>query len=295
MKASGTDTWRLEVASSRKAWSREACGGDRRFRLARGCGYFATDEVRNLQTAIRDGANPRQVLWTGGFDSTYWVCNLLLVERVDVQPIYVIDTNRPSTIQELSTMARMRSVLLERARPTRLLPTRILLRDDYQILPDHQRWFESIRARAHVGSQYLWLASVAEAEGWDGVDLAMERFPSGREMAKIVFKRPDEPELSDNEEAQLFRYWRFPVLHLTKKEMLENAQAHGFDDIVLMRWFCHRPIGSRACGRCRPCRIALRDGMAQDVEFAAAPVRWIIVAIGLARRFRRNCVSSSRV
>lgn len=227
----------------------------------------------------RIATSPRRVLWTGGLDSTYRVCHLLLVEKVDVQPIYVIDTARRSTVRELRAMVKIRKLLEKRSSEGQLLPTKILLRDEYQVLSSHKRMFDSIRQRAHIGGQYLWLAGIAEAEAWQGVDLSLEKLPDGpREMEKIIFRRPHEPELSGEEEAQLFRYWNFPVIHLTKEQMLAEARSHGFEDVLRLRWFCHSPIHKKACGVCRPCQIARNDGITESAEFVPAPLRWFVRA-----------------
>ena len=36
-------------------------------------------------------SNPVYIFWTGGYDSTFRLCQLLIVERVMVQPVYISD------------------------------------------------------------------------------------------------------------------------------------------------------------------------------------------------------------
>ena len=52
-----------------------------------------------------------QLLWTGGWDSTFQLLNLLLREGAVVTPWYVIDAERRSTGVELDTMRRLRGEL----------------------------------------------------------------------------------------------------------------------------------------------------------------------------------------
>lgn len=222
-----------------------------------------------------NGEKVRRVLWTGGLDSTFRVCWSLLVDRVDVQPIYVIDPERRSTQRELETMSKMRG-LLETRVTAKLLPTVIYNRADFPVPSHIQRAFEKIRRKVHIGSQYQWLAAVAEALGWKDVEMCLHLEAAGTAPWKdLVFAEWPSPELRDSEEAQLFRYWSFPLLHLTKTEMLEEARRHGFEDILRMRWFCHRPVGSLACGRCAPCRQARQEQATLGVKFAPAPILWL--------------------
>ena len=44
------------------------------------------------------------LLWTGGWDSTFRLCQLILVKRKNVQPYYIIDNKRKSLQKELITM-----------------------------------------------------------------------------------------------------------------------------------------------------------------------------------------------
>ena len=44
------------------------------------------------------------LLWTGGWDSTFRLLSLVLIKRKPVQPFYVIDVGRVSTIREIKTM-----------------------------------------------------------------------------------------------------------------------------------------------------------------------------------------------
>ena len=234
-----------------------------------------------------DLAGPRLVLWTGGFDSTFRVCYLLLVERIDVQPIYVIDPDRRSTFLELRAMAAIRDKLRERG-GARLWPTRIYNRSDYCVPPYLQRLYEAIKARANIGEQYLWLAAIAEAEGWEGVELGEQGPPEVTDWHKIVFKNPPySDELSSLPEAQLFKYWKFPLLNWSKKDMYEEAVRRGFDDILIMRWFCHRPILGRACGTCGPCRIARRAKMDKGITFAPLPIRLALQSLYTVKRLFR--------
>jgi hypothetical protein len=75
---------------------------------------------------------PTQLLWTGGWDSSFRLLQLVLVERRPVRPIYVIDTGRPSTLFELRAMEAIRAGLLARLPDSSpLAPIQFLMASDY--------------------------------------------------------------------------------------------------------------------------------------------------------------------
>ncbi|MEM2293044.1 MAG: hypothetical protein QXX41_07180, partial [Nitrososphaerota archaeon] len=44
------------------------------------------------------------LFWTGGWDSTFRLLYLVFVKKKSVQPFYIVDTGRPSTLHELRAM-----------------------------------------------------------------------------------------------------------------------------------------------------------------------------------------------
>jgi hypothetical protein len=224
---------------------------------------------------------PAQVLWTGGWDSSFRVMQLLLLEKRPVQPIYVFDSGRRSSQRELQTIGRMREQLRPRMEdPGLLAPLRMFLDSDYPPSPAQREIHRSIRARTPIGSQYLMLAAVAEAQGWRGVEICMERVPGGPSWwNQMIFDRPGV--LNDSREAELFRYWSFPLIDVSKTDMRDVAQQHGFLDLLLQRWFCFDPLNGKPCGRCHPCRHVHLEG----VDFASPQ---LARARSLARRATRK-------
>lgn len=211
-----------------------------------------------------DDAQAVRVLWTGGWDSTFRILQALLLEQRRVQPIYVVSVTRGSTMQELRAMERIRAATLSRlADPSRLLATQVHIGAQYPPRAELTQMRESILRRGWVGEQYVNLTAVAEALDWHGVEMSMERHlpvPSiiEREFVDATGRVRDAPE------SALFSRWSYPVIGITKRDMAGVAQEHGFLELLRRRWFCHQPMRDKPCGRCRPCRLAVRE----DVEFA---------------------------
>ena len=209
----------------------------------------------------RPAAERVQLLWTGGWDSSFRLMHLVLVERRPVQPIYVIDTGRPSTLFELRAMEAMRAGLLARLPdPDLLAPTSVVLAGDHPPAPQDSAIGDRLLRETSMGTQYVWLSGPAGSLGWSGVELCIERYESGlSDWQRRIFAEPGR--LNGSPESELFRFWSFPVIHLTKEEMREIARSHGFLDLLVMRWSCFRPLGGRPCGRCRPCRLTQDEGV----------------------------------
>ena len=49
-------------------------------------------------------SKPINLLWTSGWDSTFRLLQLVVEQKVSVQPIYIIDTGRASTLTEIKSM-----------------------------------------------------------------------------------------------------------------------------------------------------------------------------------------------
>jgi 7-cyano-7-deazaguanine synthase len=227
-----------------------------------------------------------RLLWTGGWDSSFRLMQLLLIEKRPVQPIYVIDTGRGSLRRELQAMETLRAGILERLEePSLLAPTQVLIATEYPPSSENVARGESIRSQVPFGSQYIWLTGPAEALGWAGVEMCVPGEAEPAPWEKLLFTVPGR--LTDTDEAALLKYWSFPLITLSKEEMREIAREHGFLDLLLQRWSCFDPLLGLPCGRCHPCSLMLHDG----VTFAPAPA---VRARGAARRVRRVLATARR-
>lgn len=197
-----------------------------------------------------------RLLWTGGWDSSFRLLQLTLVEGRPVQPVYVVNPERDSMLLEIRAMETIRDAVLERTGDRELIaPTRLVVRTQFPPSRELVERYEAIKGQVHIGTQYLYLAAVVEANGWQGIELSMESYPAARsELQKLIFD--DRWQLNDSRAAELFRCFSFPVLRLSKEDMAREAERQGFRDLLSASWFCHTPVGGRPCGTCRPCSLA---------------------------------------
>lgn len=218
------------------------------------------------------------LLWTGGWDSTYRLLDLLLVQRKPVQPYYLIDPTRQSTGKELDTRRRIREAALARYPHVSdlLLPSIIHDVSELPHNPASVAQLEGLRQRGWLGEQYVWLADFAALRGLTRLELSInaEDRPRQRlahdavpvESDPSIYRLADQPE---DPNLELFRRFRYGIFNITKREMAQRAAEAGFADLMEMTWFCHTPRNGRPCGTCAPCRDIVGEGLGRRLPLLA--------------------------
>lgn len=232
------------------------------------------------------------VLWTGGFDSTFRVCQLLIDQQREVQPLYATHMgfqdelifttyDRPNHIQkpamphEIQAIEQIRGTLerdfpeaFSRLRPIRFIPSR-RTEDD---------WVDAKKIKGpgiNDGRQYDLLRLVA-LQCDQPIELCIEKSQDGHnkvgdslmpwvEAIDGVYRlRADLPnaQLDPGSTAGLanFRGFRFPMLYTSRQDMMEIARQGGYQQILRNTWTCRdfRP-NRKPCGECFCCMGRRRD------------------------------------
>ncbi len=232
--------------------------------------------MKTSNQKIEQGANtveefPINLFWTGGWDSTFRLIFLILVEKRSVQPYYIIDKDRPSTDFELKAMESIREELIRKYPKTekKLLP--IIWGHKEKIKPNSfitENFCKIDSQICRLGSQYDWLSRYAIQEDLNDLEICHEKKLAPSDFDKVLF-----PELfgeghgrrvkesPSKKEMIIFKYFRYPVAHLTKLDMEELAKKHNFFEILTKTWFCHTPKkNGDPCEVCRPCLLARKSG-----------------------------------
>ncbi|TVQ03549.1 MAG: hypothetical protein EA359_09290 [Balneolaceae bacterium] len=214
-----------------------------------------------------ESEKPVNLLWTGGWDSTFRLMQLLLVEKVAVQPYYIIDYRRESIGMEFKSMRYLRKKITETYPETRklLLPT--IHSELESINPDKQitESYLKITTYRHLGDQYDWLTRFCKQHNIGKIEIAIEKFLDHNELSIFpylynpddypTFKKPDYYDIVKPELDFLFGYFKIPLKDTTKPMMLQYAREKGWmNEIMDKTWFCYRPTRlNLPCGLCKPC------------------------------------------
>jgi len=219
---------------------------------------------------------PIHLFWSSGWDSTYRLLEILLVEKRAAQPHYILDESRNSNAEEARSLEAIREALFTRHPETREL-LRPVVGMPLSEVPDYEDVladFEALRARIPVGPQTGWLACYVRYKGLDDLELSWESSHLSTELVPAVLEdsigKGHERRLREELKhpyIEVLRPFRFPVAHLHKADMARLAAQHGFLDILELSWFCHRPRHGAPCGVCVPCEYTIAAGLARRLPW----------------------------
>lgn len=215
------------------------------------------------------------LLWTGGWDSTFRLLSLLLREQREVQPYYILDSlhYRPAVPAEREAMRRIRQELLARypAAAVRLTDTIECQLSDIRPDAEIARCYEACLAIGFIGGQYEWLARYCRQHRIADMELSIHRDDKARELlAELIAPSRDrlDPRFAGDCRYELFKSFRIPLFDMTKRQMQAEARAGGFDALMELTWFCHKPRRGQPCGTCNPCIYTIEEGLGERVPLS---------------------------
>ena len=223
-----------------------------------------------------DPGAPVDLLWTGGWDSTFRLLQLVVSEGRTVRPHYVFNDERRGAVEETRAMRRVAETLA-RSHPEaapRVLPTRVAFRHDVDGEGGAADARERLLGETYLGTQYVWLAAYAEAAGVEALEMSVHLDDKAEHYLRphVVARPGGGYELSPSAPADvraLYGRFVFPLLDLSKPEMRRVARAEGFEGAMRHTWFCHEPIRGEPCGRCAPCQYTIEEGLGDRLPRAA--------------------------
>lgn len=220
------------------------------------------------------------LLWTGGWDSTFRLLQLLLLHRVVVVPHYLADATRASTQVELRTMARIRERIAGEHPHARALLRPLRVASAQDLVPDAAvlEALREIRARRYIGDQYAWLPAYCRRQAIDAMELGVHVDDKVQALLRahvVAFEHPAgfrslrvDPRSAGTAEHVLFGDFSFPLFAIDKRGIDRAAADAGWGGIMDLTWFCHTPVRGRPCGLCAPCIYTIEEGLARRVPMS---------------------------
>lgn len=219
-----------------------------------------------------------RIFWTGGWDSTFRLLQLVLLEKRKVQPYYIIDPARKSTDAEIKAMNKIKYKLFVKYPATKelIVPTVIVNLSDIKPNEEVTNAYHKILKRQELGVQYEFLARYCAQEGLEHLEIAVENGPAvilAKLLQSYVVKVNEEKypnyeidsKYDGTDVHTLLKYFRYPILFITKLDMQEIGIKEEFADIMELTWFCHNPqkygASFQPCGVCNPCIGLMSAGM----------------------------------
>ena len=117
----------------------------------------------------------KNLLWTGGLDSTFRLLQIVLELRQKVQPFYLIDDTRPSTLMELKTIKNIKNEIIKRFPEIKnnILPTKFYAVADLASNTEISNSFQQLKSIRHIGTQYDWLARFCFEQKLNNLELGV--------------------------------------------------------------------------------------------------------------------------
>lgn len=235
------------------------------------------------------GLEPVKILWTGGWDSTFQLLQLVFIQKKCVSPFYLIDEPRPSTGMELLTMEKIRVSIrrIDSELAGLIQPTQFYFVSDINKELRITKAYEAIYRRSYIGSQYDWLARFCMQQGISDLQLCIHKDDKAHAVIadKVIRAANSDSTFimnaiySDTDEYAVFKYFSFPLLNLTKVEMEEISRTRSWSEIMAKTWFCYNPKRGQPCGVCYPCLYTLEEGLGWRIpksrHFIARINQWL--------------------
>ncbi|MBQ9358835.1 MAG: hypothetical protein IJT95_04765 [Abditibacteriota bacterium] len=233
------------------------------------------------------------IFWTGGYDSTFRICQLSR-QNVTIVPYYLSD-DRAAEPMELQAIDIIRRKLLDDpATKAAISPLIYVPSDARQRDSRVSEAFHRLSKGNSIGSQYEWLGAFALTH--PGIELSVHQ--DDKAIALIQRHGALTPGLtpggtcyaldrrkSSEDIVALFGCMGLPLADYTKLRMKREYARMGLADIIHDTWFCHRPVDGKPCGVCNSCRCTIEEGMSERFsEEALARYRRYCSPAGILQR-----------
>lgn len=226
------------------------------------CKYYRKSKLETFNNKLN------YVFWTGGYDSTFRICELLIIYRLPVKPIYILynldsknmnDTwVRKNRKNEIEAMNKIRNLLKYKFPFTEHLLYTTEIINEPIISKEFDKNFNlmNLWPKKRKIHQYRDLAKISFITkkyidiGVLGIHLKSYFINF---LKKNLIKEKNNYLLKVNKTHPL-HYIKFPLFSKSKKYLCKIAIKYNFDDILRFSWSCWFPKNSKPCGKCPMCK-----------------------------------------
>lgn len=206
----------------------------------------------------------RYVFWTGGYDSTFRICELLIIENLPVQPIYIsynLDSEKKSDLwvrknrkQEKDAMKKIRKILNIRFPYTKdLFKKTIYITKNIKDTKYNNKFLElklwPTKRKIH---QYNHLGKISFKKKIY-IDTGVLGLKKTSEFGKFLNTHIQPNNRLNVSKDNPLHYLCFPLLNKTKKQLCDISKNNNFHDIIRVSWSCWFPINNKPCHKCPMC------------------------------------------
>jgi len=234
--------------------------------------FYHFISVKNVKLEKLDESADRYLFWTGGYDSTFRLLQLCK-KKINVQPIYIygdgVDGDNPfgqrnNKIKEVKTMGKIREMINKLYPWTRTtlrttlyvkdIPENDMISSGYRKIHYTMGLLKKPSGQLEKIARFSYLHKKEMEVGME--DLSRDKdFPITNYTIDCKDKcRIKDKLLHDSRYLYVLKYLRFPICHLSKKNMLHIAKKEGWVEILKSTWTCWFPNDDKPCGKCQMCK-----------------------------------------
>tara|TARA_Y100001970_G_scaffold293005_1_gene437154 strand:- start:7314 stop:8765 length:1452 start_codon:yes stop_codon:yes gene_type:complete len=236
--------------------------------------FIKTDTTETFEDVYNDNIN--YIYWTGGFDSTFRICEMLINEHKTVQPLYItfnLDNSckgldcknklwlRRNKLQEINAMNNIRNKLFELFPNTvnLFLPT-IYIEEDvgdthFNQAFNHKFYSNNLWPKKRKVHQYYFLSKYAD---FNKIKIDTGVLGIHRNSKFYSYLNKNLIKVNNNwiirNDYGPISYLNFPLFNRTKNMLYNKSQKYGYDVILNHTWSCWFPKKGKPCGKCPMCR-----------------------------------------
>ena len=220
----------------------------------------------------KHGENKLEVLWSGGYDSTFMLCLLAKTKNVTIQPYY-LDIHRYIRNEEKRAIKEIFAILKKKKDlKAKILPVKIVKEEYTQPSNEVIEAWKKYRDEPYkIGGQQVRIAEFSKTH--HGICWGQERYlETPGHMTQLLLDKGNwkftedwvgyfDKKDCDADVYTLFGHLVAPVAKYTELMMWEKIKEWGYEDVFQHIRFCYYPVDGKSCGMCVPCQVKLRQKM----------------------------------
>lgn len=207
------------------------------------------------------------LFWTGGYDSTFRLCELIIIENKYVQPIYInynLDSVKKTDLwvrrnrkQEKIAMNKVREFINENyPYKKHLLLETIFINNEIKSRNFEKAFSkENLFPKKRKVHQYVHMAKIAYYKK-KYIETGVLGLHLKSKFIKFIYNNIDDKTYNLNiPKSHTLHYLKFPLLKRSKKDLCSISKKYNFEKALSMSWSCWFPNpNEETCGRCPMCR-----------------------------------------
>ena len=207
------------------------------------------------------------IFFTGGYDSTYRLCEAAIIEKKNVVPIYINDPDidnekgkrvkRRNNAQEITSQKKIIDKIKTKFPEAKKRIKNIVVYNEVPLDQDTKDQMKIIKDHSYVRRatcQYGAMAQITKNIKTPVEVCAEKGGHFEKKLKNKLMPNVMALDVARHTELRLFKDFRLPLFNMTKEDMLKKSHAHGFDDILMNSWSCWYPKKGKPCGRCIMCK-----------------------------------------